>query len=64
MPAGGLIRLDATLALVFGKKVNETVTGMELSKGLWNYIKANGLQIKTEKPKAESAADEDARKPA
>ena len=49
MAAGGTIKLDATLAKVFKKKEGDTITGMELTKGLWAYIKENKLQVKTGK---------------
>ena len=45
MPAGGMIKLDQTLAIVFDKKEGETITGMDLSKGIWAYIKKNKLQV-------------------
>jgi hypothetical protein len=45
MPAGGTIKMDATLALIFGKKEGDTITGMDLSKGFWTYIKSHKLQI-------------------
>jgi chromatin remodeling complex protein RSC6 len=49
MAAGGTIKLDETLAKVFKKKVGDTITGMELTKGLWAYIKENKLQVKAGK---------------
>jgi chromatin remodeling complex protein RSC6 len=49
MAAGGTIKLDAILAKVFKKKEGATITGMELTKGLWAYIRENNLQVKTTK---------------
>jgi hypothetical protein len=49
MAAGGTIKLDSTLAIIFKKKEGDTITGMELTKGLWAYIMENGLQVKAVK---------------
>jgi len=49
MAAGGTIKLDATLAKIFKKKEGDTISGMELTKGLWAYIKDNKLQVKSGK---------------
>jgi len=42
---GGEIKLDETLAIIFEKDAGEIMTGMELVKGLWAYIRKHDLKV-------------------